>query len=83
VTVHDPNSRLGRARIWLASWLDPNPDAGETWCMGCSFNDGQTLVLPADGMHKHAARHREAEGDHKYLRLRTSWPSRELPEPPS
>ena len=56
----NPNSVLTRARFVLAQWLDPYPDRGEAWCMGCELNGGRTVVLNANGHTAHAEQHREA-----------------------
>jgi hypothetical protein len=55
--VSRPNSRTTRLRRWLAAWLEPMPDAGESWCLDCYLNDGKTKVLSADGTRAHAAEH--------------------------
>jgi hypothetical protein len=52
-----PNSRTTRLRRFLVAILDPKPDPGEAWCLGCYLNGGQTRVLTADGTKAHAAEH--------------------------
>jgi hypothetical protein len=71
--VANPRSRLTRARLLVARWLEPEPDPGEAWCMGCSLNGGVTVVLPADGHRRHAQAHADADGDH-IVAIRVTWP---------
>jgi hypothetical protein len=55
----NPNSPLTRLRFWLAQRIDPTPDKGEGWCVGCALNGGKTLVLNAAGHKEHAREHQE------------------------
>jgi hypothetical protein len=52
-----PNSRTTKIRNWLAVWIQPFPDMGEAWCLGCKLNQDKTLVIPLQGMQIHMARH--------------------------
>ncbi len=55
--MSNPNSPLTRFRWWLSHLAEPHPDAGDTWCMNCSLNGGQTKILTADGSAGHAREH--------------------------
>lgn len=55
----NPHSVITRARLALAQWLDPHPDPGEAWCMGCKINGGRTVVLNAHGHREHVYAHRD------------------------
>jgi hypothetical protein len=55
----NPNSPLTKIRFILAQKLDPYPDRGEAWCMGCALNDGRTLILNAAGHVDHVEKHRD------------------------
>lgn len=58
----NPNSILTKIRFHLAQWLDPHPDAGEAWCVGCQINGGRTVVLNANGHREHVHAHRDESG---------------------
>lgn len=60
----DPNTPLTRIRLSLVRWLDPHPDQGEAWCMGCVMNHGRTLIMNASGHLQHVEKHREITEDH-------------------
>ena len=52
-----PDSLTTRLRILIARRLEPMPDPGEAWCVGCSMNDGRTLVVSVNGIWDHAKKH--------------------------
>lgn len=56
-----PNSLLTAVRYRLAQWLDPYPDRGEAWCIGCALNNGKTVVVNAAGHLNHVKQHRNHE----------------------
>lgn len=72
--MSNPYSLPVRLRLRLSRWLDPDPDAGEAWCIQCSLNNRRTKILPADGMKAHAQEHRDAEGSSRSLTIRAAWP---------
>jgi hypothetical protein len=49
-------------RLWLVKKIDPWPDKGEGWCIGCSLSGGRTLVLSEGGARSHIEQHRNTEG---------------------
>jgi len=59
--MSNPNSPLTWTRFLLARWLDPYPDKGEAWCIGCELNGGRTLILNAAGHVDHIKKHREQD----------------------
>lgn len=61
----NPYSKLTWLRFHLAHWLDPYPDRGEAWCIGCVLNGGRTLVLNADGHTDHMRAHRNPDDPDK------------------
>lgn len=73
VRVANPRSWLTRARLRLARWVEPDPDPGEAWCLGCVLNGGVTAVLPADGHERHAELHAGQDGAH-VVQIRVNWP---------
>jgi hypothetical protein len=52
-----PDTLLTRCRRRLAALIEPGPDQGEMWCLGCALNDGRTRILPADSYQRHALEH--------------------------
>jgi hypothetical protein len=64
-----PNSWLTRIRRKLADKLDPMPDKGEGWCVGCSLNNGRTIVTNADGLENHVGLH----PDREYVKVVANW----------
>lgn len=69
----NPRSVLTRVRLWLVRWLEPEPDPGEAWCVGCSLNGGATIVVPADGHRVHSQFHADEDGD-QVVTMRVTWP---------
>ena len=68
----DPDSPLTRLRRSLARAIEPGPDPGEAWCVGCALNGGRTLIVSADGFRDHAGEHRELPGE--LVRIQVAWP---------
>ena len=66
----DPDSRLTGFRRWLAAVIEPRPDPGEAWCIGCALNGGRTLVVSADEFRDHAA---EPHGGAR-VSIQATWP---------
>lgn len=68
-----PTSWLTRVRMVLARWVEPKPDPGEAWCIGCSLNSGRTAVVSAAGHQEHAQVHAAGDGE-EMLRIWVTWP---------
>jgi hypothetical protein len=67
--MRDPNSPLIRLRVWIVKRIDPYPDPGESWCLGCALNRGRTLVLALGSITSHVQQHRDDGSD---VTIRTS-----------
>ena len=72
----NPNTVLTRIRLRLVRWLDPFPDQGEAWCIGCVMNDGRTVILSASGHLPHVEKHHEISEEHPVadaVTIRVNW----------
>lgn len=69
----NPNSLLTRLRRYAVTRLQPAPDPGEAWCVGCTLNGGRTLIISADGFRDHSAEHTNSEGS-GYVEIIARWP---------
>ena len=72
----NPNTLLVKVRLRLVRWLDPFPDQGEAWCMGCVMNNGRTVIMNADGHLHHVEQHREISEGHPRpdaIAIRVNW----------
>lgn len=64
-----PDSRLTRFRRKLAKRIAPGPPPGEAWCLHCSLNGGQTLIIPADSGIQHAGVHQDQPNAYAELQI--------------
>lgn len=65
----DPNSLITRFRIIIADLINPYPDVGEAWCVGCSINEDRTIVLSVEGIQKHVEDHVSRGGSSRYVHI--------------
>lgn len=70
----DPNSPLTRLRWWIVRRVQPSPDPGEAWCVGCCLKGGRTIVVSADGHKEHAYLHHNTEGHDHRMEIIVAWP---------
>jgi len=80
-TVTAPDSRLTRLRRRLARAVEPGPDKGEAWCIGCSLSQGHTIVVSADGSQDHVQLHR-GQDPAGHIMIKTAWAARQEEHPP-
>lgn len=73
----DPRRRLTRFRWWLARRIEPQPDPGEAWCIGCTLNNGRLLILSVDGTEAHLEEHKGQPAPDKVV-IVGMWPPRNV-----
>lgn len=64
-----PNSLTTHIRRALASMLEPRPDIGEAWCIGCRLNQDKTAVIPVDGIVNHTEFHASHLGPKSFMNV--------------
>lgn len=59
--MRKPDSLIARIRRKIAGIIEPCPDIGEAWCIGCKLRDGKTAIFPVDAVGVHLAVHNQAD----------------------